>query len=411
MTISTAMEGITAPRRPAPATPALPTETFLPRDETPLVSSRRQDGWSAANQRLFLEAIAEGFGVENATYRVGLSAASAYAFRRTAKGAAFALGWRAANLVAREAIAETLLVRALEGQVETCTRADGGTVTRHRFDNRLASAMLARLDRQVEVASDADTQAARLVAQEFDAFLTLVERDEGPARAGLFLAGAALTAAELAPDPSLDRPAAPQEPSDATGLARLAAPGLAAMLAPIHALAAADRLVRTGVATAGEVDVHDLDPHRRAEWDADQWRRAEAAGLLALAVAPAASDVPAPQHSQHSQPPRPEPEPEPVWWDDVAEAWHTHFPPPEDFNGEEVGRYGEDRYERELTPAEEDMIHRAERNGRTARCEEDAPERDAWFAALAAQATGWPAVETERQADIGQERLRPAEER
>ncbi|KAK0349984.1 hypothetical protein LTR94_030863, partial [Friedmanniomyces endolithicus] len=48
--------------------------------------------------------------------------------------------------------------------------------------------LLARLDRQVESAPDADVRAARLVAQEFDAFLDLVDRDGGPAQAGLFIA-------------------------------------------------------------------------------------------------------------------------------------------------------------------------------------------------------------------------------
>ena len=97
------------PPPPTPQSASIPTET----------TSRRADGWSAANQRAFLEAIAEGHGVDAACARVRLSATSAYAFRRTAKGAAFALGWRAASLVAREVVAETLLVRALDGQTDT----------------------------------------------------------------------------------------------------------------------------------------------------------------------------------------------------------------------------------------------------------------------------------------------------
>ncbi|MEG8027040.1 hypothetical protein [Sphingomonas aerolata] len=149
--------------------------------------SRRQDGWSAANQRRFLEALAEGHGVDVAARRVGLSATSAYAFRRTAKGAVFALGWRAAALVARDSIAETLLVRALEGTVDTIVRGET-VITRHKYDNRPGLALLARLDRQAESAPDADAKAARLVAQEFDAYLDLVGRDQGAARAGLFLA-------------------------------------------------------------------------------------------------------------------------------------------------------------------------------------------------------------------------------
>jgi hypothetical protein len=346
-------------------------------EETSLLSSRRQDGWSAANQRLFLEAIAEGYGVEAASYRVGLSRASAYAFRRTARGAAFAIGWRAATLIARDCVADTLMVRALDGQVDTYERADGTTVTRHRHDNRLAMSLLARLDRQVEIAPDADVQAARLVAQEFDAFLDLVEKDEGPARAGQFLARRSgdLSGAEHAYD-----------------------------LAPIHALAAADRLVHTGVATAGEVDVSDLDPADRSGWSAEQWQRAEAAGWLALAmpVPEAAKVVRVCQHCQHSHevdaaeddgesilPPQ-------VWWYEDEGEWRTSFPPPEDFCGVAECEVGHIDYERELTPEELDLVgagpdychpdfHDA------AEMAELTEQRDAWIAGcLAALASHGP---------------------
>jgi hypothetical protein len=162
----------------------------------PLTASRRADGWSPDRQRAFLEGIADGQSVEAACRAVGLSVASAYAFRRRAAGAAFALGWRAAILVARDIIADRLLARALEGQEESWTRADGSIGTRRRFDNRLAMALLARLDRLAEAppaeapasATACDHQAARLVAQDFDAFLALVEAEGGPAHAGLFLA-------------------------------------------------------------------------------------------------------------------------------------------------------------------------------------------------------------------------------
>ena len=295
-------------------------------------TSRRTDGWSAANQRAFLEAIAEGHGVDAACARVRLSATSAYAFRRTAKGAAFALGWRAASLVAREVVAETLLVRALDGQTDTYTRADGTIVTRHRHDNRLAMGLLARLDRQVESASDSDAMAARLVAQEFDAYLDLVGQDGAAARAGLFLArrsGALDPAGGDAPD-----------------------------LAPLYALAAADLFARTGHATAAEVPVDDLDPAARQHWSAAQWARAEAAGLVAFAAGtrtPGTSDAAPhsasePQHSQHS------PSDEPVWWDDDAEEWRTFFPPPDDFDGVEDDDPASPDYERSLTEAEEAMM-------------------------------------------------------
>jgi hypothetical protein len=82
----------------------------------------RHDGWTPERQRRFLESIAEGHTVEDACRTVGLSVASAYALRRRAAGAGFALGWHGANLLARERIADTLLARAIHGQTETGTR-------------------------------------------------------------------------------------------------------------------------------------------------------------------------------------------------------------------------------------------------------------------------------------------------
>ncbi|WP_156025832.1 hypothetical protein [Sphingomonas phyllosphaerae] len=348
MTIMTPMEGITAPARRA--TPPHPAVTLL----TETTQSRRHDGWSATNQRTFLEAIAEGHGVDAACARVGLSATSAYAFRRTAKGAAFALGWRAASLVAREVVAETLMVRALDGQTDTYTRADGSVVTRHRHDNRLAMSLLARLDRQVEAAPDTDVKAARLVAQEFDAYLDLVAQDGGAARAGLFLAqrSGALDAEDAS----------------------------AADLAPLYALAAADRFARTGHASAADVPVADLDPAQRQHWTAEQWARAEAAGLIAFAAPPAPDPAPpASQHSQHSAPPA-----DPVWWDDQAQDWRTYFPPPPDFLGLEDGDPADLDYERSLTDAEEALMGDAPHGPDGSMLAELAAERDAWFGARAA---------------------------
>ncbi len=41
-----------------------------------------------------------------------------------------------------------------------------------------------------------------------------------------------------------------------------------------------------------------------------------------------------------------------VWWDDYAEEWRTDFPPPDDFEGDEIGHYGDDGYERTLNGKE-----------------------------------------------------------
>lgn len=292
----------------------------------------RHDGWTPERQQRFLRLIGEGVTVQKACAAVGLSVASAYAFRARAAGAAFALGWSAANLLAREPLADCLLTRALDGQVEWITRADGERIERLRYDNALATRMLARLDRQAAAEGPAAQAAARLVAGEFEAFVDLLGRDQGPARAGLFLAARA-------------------DDGD---------------LAPVQALARADRFARAGGGLAGEVATADLDLAARGGWTAEQWQRAEASGLLRLAPEPPDDE---PQDTQLV---------EPVWWDEEAEDWRTSFPPPDDFLGDEQGDYGHESYARELAGDERALIEDGEDEARAAA----AIERDRYFAAL-----------------------------
>ena len=320
-----------------------------------LSASRRADGWTAARQRAFCELIATGVSIEHAARAQGLSASSAYGFRNSAKGAAFNIGWTAAHLLQRQRLADTVSARVFDGQTVTITRPDGSTVERHFHDNRLAMNVLARLDR-IAAAQGSDTtpenQAARLAAAEWDRFLDIM--GDGPARAGLFLAAR-----------TDGRDGAPE-------------------VAAIGALARADLYARTGAGTLAEVDVGDLDPAARARWTAEQWARAEAAGLLVLAPATGSeSGDGAPQHSQHSPDADAD---EPVWWCEEAEAWRTSFPPPEDFDGEEEGRYGDEDYARELTEDEEDAADaRAALETPAAAAARIAhvQARDAWFATRA----------------------------
>ncbi|MBB5710189.1 hypothetical protein [Sphingomonas xinjiangensis] len=312
--------------------------------------AQRHDGWTPDRQRFFLEAIAEGQTVDAAARLVGMSAASAYAFRRRAPATTFAVGWSGANLLARERLAAMLFARAVEGQVETLTRPDGSTIARHKYDNRLAATMLARLDRQAEAPEcGAALEAARLVAQEFDAFLDVLERNEGPARTGLFLGTRAASDADLA---------------------------------PIVSLARADRYCRTGVALAGEVDTTDLDIVDRAQWTAERWQRAEAAGLLVLGRKPAdetATGSQLPQlHDDAGEEEEDDWGPEPrVFWD--GGEWRTNFPPPEDYWGFEDGVFGSPDYSRSLTE-EELKAHRAMEEGAPEEEREaDARQRDLYF--------------------------------
>jgi len=371
---------------PAPTNPATP-QTALPAPNAQPLPTPRTDGWTAARQRSFLESLAEGHSVEAACRIVGMTHQSAYNFRRRAAGAAFALGWDAALLLARQKLADTLMVRAIEGQVETITRANGDVVERHRYDNRLASAMLTRLDRLADAQAREGTHAAaRIAAQEFDAFLAMLDSDS-PARAALFLYGRAECLAQQAgPD----------------GVSALAPD-----LAPVIALARADRFARTGVSMAAEVDTSDLDVDRRQHWTIEQWQRAEASGLVQIAPpAPpepdpdAASDAEEtdadgnPQLPQLRRDPRGFARPRgdeaatgtledaPVWCGEFDDQWLTRFPPPPDFEGEEYGDYLFDEgYSRTLTD-EEWAVLDADIEARVAEIREsDNAEWAQWMAA------------------------------
>ncbi|MEP9361229.1 hypothetical protein [Sphingomonas sp. KR3-1] len=327
----------------------LPDTPFHEYATTP---SQRIAGWSGEKQATFLQALAEGLTVDQACRLVGLSKQSAYAFRLSAKGVQFKIGWQAAVLQSRDTLADMLMERAYHGTVETITRADGSEVERHRHDNRLGMAMLARLDRMADRAARETTHAAaRLAAQDFAGYVELIAQEAGPARAGLLLA----------------QSIAPASEDD---------------LAPLRALARADTWLRTHTDLAEPLA--DLDPAARATWSGADWNRAEAAGLVALAP-----PAPAPaQTSQEIQDFAGAPGlDDQVWWDHQADCWRTSFPPPEDFIGYEAGDYGDDDYERALAPEEEEVVELPYRAEIAIRRIEEGAARDRWFAAQAAFAS------------------------
>lgn len=362
-----------------------------------LEPSRRADGWTAERQRGFCAALSAGASVENAARSQGLSPSSSYAFRNSAKGAAFAVGWTAAQLLQRQRLADTVAARAFEGQTLTITRPDGTTYQRHHHDNRLAMNVLARLDRLAAGQAAAgvpdltgEGQAARLAAAEFDRYLDVLADPDGggggPARAGLFLAARV---------------------TDATGAPELAA---------IATLARADLYARTGAGVPAELDTSDLDPAARADWTAAQWARAEAAGLLTVAPAPARPAPAPPAKPAHAPPAKPvarapvddddgvdddEGGPphsqlwpdrgNPVWHCAVANDWRTYFPPGPDWCGEERGLPEDEEYERDLSNAELAAIGAPPRLSPAARAAAAADLRDAWFADIAADIFGDPA--------------------
>lgn len=63
-----------------------------------------------------------------------------------------------------------------------------------------------------------------------------------------------------------------------------------------------------------------------------------------------------------------------IVWEDEGGSW-TDYPPPEGFEGEERGEYGDRDYKRTLAPAEQAVVD-AENAADRAHAE---AQRDAWF--------------------------------
>ena len=108
----------------------------------------RHDGWTGEKMAIFCETLAETAVVAEACEEARMGISGAYAARR--RNPVFAAAWDAALTIARERLADTLLARSMEGNIEQIWR-DGELVgERHLLDNRLGLALLRRLDRLAE---------------------------------------------------------------------------------------------------------------------------------------------------------------------------------------------------------------------------------------------------------------------
>lgn len=149
----------------------------------------RIDGWTPFARRLFLATLGECGKVATACSYTGMTRQSAYALR--ARDPLFAAGWDAACEMARMPLADALYERALDGYEEVITRDDGRTVTRHRFDSRLSIAVLNRLDRHSERATEQGSRHLSALAR-WDDFIVAIGKGDSD------LAGAILDEAETA---------------------------------------------------------------------------------------------------------------------------------------------------------------------------------------------------------------------
>jgi hypothetical protein len=138
---------------------------IMDHSEAPAATVRR-DGWSEARKARFLEHLAGRGNVRAACAVVGLSHEAAYQLRR--RDALFARAWTAALVLAREASAQVLACRALDGIEEEVWSRGEVVGTRRRYDSRLLLAHLARLD------AAAASGSAREDAERFDELVALI---------------------------------------------------------------------------------------------------------------------------------------------------------------------------------------------------------------------------------------------
>src|SRR3982751_1592031 len=111
---------------PEPQPPAvLPANTQGPHQSTTLMGSIRHDGWTGEKIATFCEALAETAVVAEACEAARMGISGAYAARR--RNSLFAAAWDAALSIARERLADTLLARSMEGNIEQLYR-DGELV-------------------------------------------------------------------------------------------------------------------------------------------------------------------------------------------------------------------------------------------------------------------------------------------
>ncbi|MGV3730989.1 MAG: hypothetical protein ACO1NN_09560 [Sphingopyxis sp.] len=255
--------------------------------------------WTPRLQRDFLEAFATNGSVKISAAKVGMSPSAVYQLKQRPHGAAFRLGCAAAVLIARSRLVDELLDRAIWGHDETSTvmrEEDRSFVKRRRIDSRLGLAMLARLDRMVEVRARAgEEMLAQVIAGDWPGFLSLFD------------------AAAAARDGAKDADEAPADAPD--GLGAALALWLAARDNRANPLASLWR--DSGI--ANEVAQFSVD----SESDAEPTPEEEAAAMT-------------------------------VWADDETGELRTNFPPPDDFTGIEEGAFGDEDYERTLDPDEEE---------------------------------------------------------
>ena len=253
--------------------------------ETSFTETRRlrHDGWTPEKKRLFLERFAECGILVEACEAAGMSAKSVYNLRD--RDPLFAAGLEAACVKARGPLADEVYSRARNGVVERIYKDGVVVAERHRYDNRLTMAVLARLDARIDRAEEKGAPHLALVDR-WEDYLDAVGEDRR--EDGLAL---------LAPAPPTEGGPAREE-------------------------------------YAGDRELHELHPDEEPEVVEDRHM---------------------------------------IW--ENEDGWWTDYPPPQGFDGEEEGLYGDYDYRRKLSAAEQAVVDSDQAEEEAEEAEDKAAER------------------------------------
>ena len=112
-------------------------------DWVPIPRRHRTDGWTHAQQRAFIEALADLGSVRKAAAEVRMSARSAYALRRAPGAEGFAAAWDAAIAQASKQLIDVALDRAFNGLEQFAIDKEGNHIYTHiKYNDRLLMFLL-----------------------------------------------------------------------------------------------------------------------------------------------------------------------------------------------------------------------------------------------------------------------------
>lgn len=140
--------------------------------------------WTPERMALFLTTLKQTGLSSAACEAVGMSLDSAFAFRRSRRGLAFSLGWKAATLLTRDILEDKLLNPP---KVATVTRREGNVTYTRKFDKKLAMAMLNRLEQQAVNLRDKEIALARSIVGNFAEYVEMIASGGGEAALAEFL--------------------------------------------------------------------------------------------------------------------------------------------------------------------------------------------------------------------------------